>query len=81
MSSFWSLLINGDTIVCAADADHLTFLFGSSVADGERYGSNKIILATISSVLKLSPPNYSLINRFFTPSTSLIFPDDQNIPF
>ena len=39
----------------------------------------KIIIATISSVLKLFPPEASLINRFFTPSTSLVSLADTNL--
>ena len=72
MSGSWSILINVNTSVCATDANHLTFLFGKSVADSAREGLNKIILTNISSVLKFLPPEASFINHFFTPSTSLI---------
>ena len=56
-------------------------LFGSSIADRARYGWNKFILETISSVLNLLPPEAYLINHFFTPPTSLILLADQNIYF
>ena len=78
MSGSWSLLRNGNTSVCAADATPLKFLFGSFVADSARDGLNKFILATIYSVLKILPPEASLINRFFTPTTSLISLADSN---
>ena len=81
MSGSWILLSNDDISVCALDATPLAFLFDSSVADYARNGLNKIILKTISSVLKLLPREYYLINRFFTPSTSLILLADPNIYF
>ena len=80
MSSFWSLLRNGDISVCAADATILAF-FSSSVADSARYELNEIILVTIYSVLKLLNPEVYLINLFFTPSKSLILLADPNIYF
>ena len=55
------------------------FLFGSSVADSARDGLKIIFPATISSVLNILPPEDSLINRFFTPSTSLIPLVDPNV--
>ena len=79
MSSSWSILSNGDTSVCAADAIPLAFLFGLYVTDGKIDSLNKIILATIYSVLNILPTESSLINSFFTPSTSLILLDDPNI--
>ena len=65
--------------MCDADATSLAFLFDSSAADSVRYGLKQIILATISILLKILPPETYLINRFFTPSTSLILLADPNI--
>ena len=79
MSGSWSLLRNGNTSVCVADATPLAFLFVSSVADSWRDGLNKIILANIYIVLKILSPEASLVNHFFTPSTSLILIADPNI--
>ena len=79
MSGSWSLLSNGYTSVCAADATTIAFLFGLFVADSARDGLNKIIHTTIFSVLKLFPPGAYLDNRLFTPSTSLILLADPNI--
>ena len=69
MSVSWNIFSNSDTSVCTANATPLALFFGSSVADSTRNGLNKIILATISSVLNILPPEVSLINCFFTPST------------
>ena len=79
MSGSWSLLSNGDTSMCPADATPLTFVFGSSVADSARDDLNKKILANISSLWKILTPEAYLINRFFVPSTSLILLAYPNI--
>ena len=65
MSGSWSILRNGDTSVYATDANTISFLFGSYVADSERDGFKRTILETISSVLKLFPPEDPFINRLF----------------
>ena len=57
----------------------ISLFFLSSVADRARDDFNKIILATIYSVLKLLPPEDSFIKLFFTPSTSMILIADPNI--
>ena len=41
ISGSWSLLSNGNTSVCAADATPLEFLFGSYVADSAIDGLKK----------------------------------------
>ena len=66
MYGSWGLLSNGDISVFAADATPLSFFFGSSVADSAIDGLNKIILANISSVLKLFYLEDYLIKYFFT---------------
>ena len=79
MYGYWSILSKSNSSVCAADDTPLEFLFGSYAADSTRDGLNNTILETNYSVLKLLLPEASLVNHFFTPSTSLILLDDPNI--